>query len=570
MWSRKALISTVIALAVPAAALEPPTQAELASYLRDGSYAQRLANARALGNHIFDPALLAGFRSRLLERRAKLASRAGVVPTEELELPSGRTGGLPSRGAVSVFALLIDFSDFPAVNSPAVIGSKLFGDGDGGYPYESLRNYYRRASYGRLEIGGSVLGWYRPAATRASMAMTTTAREALIREALTAFDAQGHDFSRYDNDGNGVIDYFVVVWAGPNNGWGNFWWGYQTSFSSALTLDGKRLSGAKYSWQWEARNWPGAYDQIVVMHETGHALGLPDYYDYDAATGPRGGVGGLDMMDANRGDHNGFSKMLLDWIEPRSFVYGTSGFTLGASGGAAEALIAMPEFEEVRPFDEFFLIQNRTRTGNDAGLAGDGLLIWHVDARLNAAGTNFLYDNSYTEHKLLRLMEADGLEQIERGYAANAGDYYTAGRAFSPLTLPASHRYDGTSPGLTIDAIGPSGPSMSLRADIHYTLFPPSDAALTRLESDFIFFVEFIDKLTWKDDARNHTRIASYLIYKRPQDRGEDAFVLLDEIPAEASPVYEVKGLKKDQRYVYRIIAIDLNGVESESAEAGL
>jgi M6 family metalloprotease-like protein len=570
MWSRKALISAVIALAVPAAALEPPTQAELNTYLRDGSYAQRLANARFLGNHAFDPALLAGFRSRLLARRGELLPSGSVVPAGGLELPSGRTGCLPSRGAVSVFALLIDFSDFPAVNTPAVIASKLFGDGDGGYPYESLRNYYRRSSYGQLEIGGSVLGWYRPAATRASLAMTTAAREALIREALTAFDAQGHDFSRYDNDGNGRIDYFIVVWAGPNNGWGNFWWGYQTSFGSSFTLDGKLLTGAKYSWQWEARNWPGAYDQVVVMHETGHALGLPDYYDYDAAAGPRGGLGGLDMMDANRGDHNGFSKMLLDWIEPRVFVNGTSGFGLGASGAAAEALIVMPEFEAEQPFGEFFLVQNRTRTGNDAALAGDGLLIWHVDARLNAAGTNFLFDNSYTEHKLLRLMEADGLEQIERGYAANAGDYYTAGRTFSPLTLPASHRYDGTSPGLTVDSIGPSGPSMSLRADIHYTLFPPAGAVLTRLESDFIFFIEYIDKLTWRDDPRNHTRIASYRIFKRPQDRGEDAFVLQAEIPAEASPVYEIKGLKKDQRYVYRIIAIDIHGVESEAAEAGL
>jgi len=399
--------------------------------------------------------------------------------------------------------------------------------------------------------------------------MTTAGREALIKEALTFFDAQGHDFSRYDNDGNGTIDYFIVVWSGPNNGWANFWWGYQTSFGSSFNLDGKKLSGAKYSWQWEARNWPGAYDQIVVMHETGHALGLPDYYDYDATVGPRGGLGGLDMMDANRGDHNGFSKMLLDWIEPRIFVYGTSGFTLGASGGSAEALIVMPEFEEGQPFDEFFLVQNRTRIGNDAALAGDGLLIWHVDAHLNSAGTNFLYDNSTTDHKLLRLMEADGLEQIERGYAANAADYYTAGRTLSPLTLPNGNRYDGTSPGLTLDSIGPSGLSMSLRADIHYTLFPPAGADLTRLESDFIFFIEYIDKLTWSDDSRNHTRITSYRIYKRPRDRGDDAYVLLAEIPAEAAPVYENKGLKKDERCVYRIIAIDSNGIESEASEAG-
>jgi len=54
---------------------------------------------------------------------------------------------------------------------------------------------------------------------------------------------------------------------------------------------------------------------MVVIHETGHALGLPDYYDYDDKVGPRGGVGGLDMMDNNWGDHNPFSKWLLGWLE---------------------------------------------------------------------------------------------------------------------------------------------------------------------------------------------------------------------------------------------------------------
>lgn len=564
MHGKKIPLLLLFACAIPALALEPPTRAEHDQYLRDGSLAQRLANARAFGNHLVDPALVWDLRVRL--ERAALGLPEG--PLGALGLPSGRRGGLPAKGSVKVFALLIDFSDFPAVNSVSTIASKLFGDGDTGYPYESLRNYYRRASYNMLEIGGSVLGWYRPSYTRTSMPQTTSAREALIKEALLHFDAQGHDFSKYDNDGNGTIDYFVVVWAGPNNGWSNFWWGYQTSFSDqTFQLDGKRFYAAKYSWQWESRYWPGAYDQIVVMHETGHALGLPDYYDYDATVGPGGGLGGFDMMDANRGDHNCFSKMLLDWISPQAFVYGTRGFALGASGGGQDALILMPEYSASQPFDEFFMVQNRTRAANDATLPGDGLIVWHVDARLNTAGTNFRYDNSYTDHKLVRLMEADGLEQIERGYAAGAADYYTAGRTLSPLTTPNCSRYDGTSPGLTLSSIGAAGPVMAFAADIHYTLFPPAGASLTRLQSDFIFFIEYINKLAWANDARNRTRIESYRIYKKPKGAGDEAYVLLAEIAAEASPVYEHRGLKKDEAYAYRIIAIDANGVESTGAE---
>ncbi len=71
--------------------------------------------------------------------------------------------------------------------------------------------------------------------------------------------------------------------------------------------------------------------------------------------------------------------------------------------------MVMPEALQGNQFGEFFMIQNRYRTGNDTPYPSNGLLIWHVDARLDPSGTNFLYNNSYTEHKLLRLMEADGL-----------------------------------------------------------------------------------------------------------------------------------------------------------------
>jgi M6 family metalloprotease-like protein len=570
MFGKPIPLLLVLALAGPVLALEPPTRAEIEQYRRNGTFAARLQNALAFGNHLTDPRLVRNLRTRL-ERREKGRDPAGPGhPLNDLSLPSGRQSGLPAKGNVKVFALLIDFPDYPAVNSAPVIASKLFGDGDAGYPYESLRNYYRRSSYNMLEIGGATLGWYRAPYPRAGMAMTSAARQALIMEALTHFDSLGHDFAPYDNDSNGAIDYFIVVWAGPNNGWGNFWWGYQTTFTDpSFQLDGKRFYYAKYSWQWESRNWPGLYDQIVVMHETGHALGLPDYYDYDAAVGPRGGVGGLDMMDANRGDHNCFSKMLLDWITPEAFNFGTRGFALGASGASPNALLAMPEFDPAKPFDEFFMIQNRTRTANDAALSADGLVVWHVDARLNTAGTNFKYDNSYTEHKLLRLMEADGLEQIERGQAYNPADYFNAGSTFSPATTPDSNRYDGTAPGLTLCDIGPAGATMALNTDIHYTLLQPEAGSITRLESDFVFFREFINKLTWVPNSRNRTEVVKYRIWKKPKSSGNDAYVYLADAKAQANPVFEHRGLKKDDTFTYRIIAVDKNGVESAALEVG-
>ena len=565
------VITLVLGAFASAAALEPPTRAELDQYLRDGSYAWRLRNALALGNHLVEPALVENLRLRVGRLRGgegrRVERQAGVDA-----LPSGRRGGLPTKGNVKVFALLLDFPDYPSTQTREVIQERLFGDGDIDYPRESLRNYYRRASYNALEIGGAVLGWYRPAYARASISMTAAAREGLIREALEFYDRAGHDFSVYDNDGNGIIDYFLVIWTGPDNGWSNFWWGYQTSWSGANTfeLDGKRFSAAKYSWQWESRPYGIVpFRAYVTIHETGHALGLPDYYDYDSTVGPRGGLGGLDMMDANAGDHNAFSKMLLDWIAPQVFNYGTRGFALAASGSSPEALLLMPEFRTTKPFDEFFIVQNRHRLLNDSTLPGDGLLIWHVDARLNTAGTNFLYNNSYSDHKLLRLMEADGLEQIERGYSANAGDYYVAGRSLGPRTVPSSNRYDGTDSGLSIFDISAPAASMTFTADIHYSLFPPQNAAVRRLESDYIFFREYINRLTWSADGRNRTELANFRIYKKPKAGGDGLYTLLAEVPKSALTDYtfEHRALEKDELYVYRIIAVDQNGVESAPVE---
>jgi M6 family metalloprotease-like protein len=547
-------------------ALEPPSKADLEQYLRDGTLFLRQRNAWILGNHLIDTGLVQDFRARL----AGLRPGAGPLPMKRdvrsAGLPGGKRG-LPTKGSVKIFTLLIDFPDYPATQSRDTIDSRLFGTGDIDWPRESLRSYYRRSSYNKLDIGGATLGWYRAGYARSGMAMTTAARETLIKEALLSMEAEGHDFSVYDNDRNGVIDYFVVVWTGPDNGWANFWWGYQTSFSNSnFTLDGKSFANAKYSWQWESRPVGGPFYPYVVIHETGHALGLPDYYDYDATVGPRGGVGGLDMMDANRGDHNAFSKFLLDWMTPTVINVGRERMFLSPSATTAEAVIAMPEYDPVRPFDEFFVVQNRWRSENDAALPGDGLLIWHVDARLNSAGTNFLYNNSYSDHKLLRLMEADGREEIERGWSATAADYYAAGRSLLPAGLPASDRYDGSASGLSVIEISPPAPGMPFTVDIRYTVFPPQTLTRQRIESDYIFTKEYIEKLDWQADARNHTEILTYRISAKLSTADENAWIVLTELSG-STFAYDHRGLKKGDLFDYRIVAVDRNGVESEPRE---
>jgi hypothetical protein len=120
-------------------------------------------------------------------------------------------------------------------------------------------------------------------------------------------------------------------------------------------------------------------------------------------------------------------------------------------------VVVWPGIDNGDLFSEFFVVQNRQPEGNDLQLNKGGLMIWHVDARLNAAGTSYAYDNSWSVHKLVRLMEADGLEQIEANGGFNTGDLYIAGKSFGPITVPASTRYDGTSSGVEVRDIGVTG-----------------------------------------------------------------------------------------------------------------
>lgn len=449
--------------------MEAATRVELSRLRETGQLEERLRFAREVGNDKCDEtllkrAILKGRRKLLLQRGYTDNEIVGLLPT----LPPGRVG-MPTIGTVSIPVILIDFSDYEHVNSREDIEGRIFGEGNpANFPYETVTQYYERSSYGQLNLEGNVLPWYRVSRARTDIKFTAHERESLIKEAFDHLASEGHDFAQYDLEENGTIDYFIVLWAGSDTGWGSFWWGYQTSFTDdSYRINGKRLG--KYSWQWESRPVGNPFNPRVVIHETGHALGLPDYYDYDDSLGPRGGVGGLDMMDANIMDHNCFSKWILDWIDPAVVASGTYNLNLRPSGIYPDAVLTLPgdSFDEWgEQFTEYYLIQNRVRIGNDAQGISEGLLIWHVDAHLDPSGRHFLYNNSYTNRKLLRLMEADGLEEIESGRAADAGDYYTPGQSFDSTTSPNSNKYDGSGSGISISEIARHGEVISARYSV--------------------------------------------------------------------------------------------------------
>ncbi|HES58560.1 MAG TPA: M6 family metalloprotease domain-containing protein, partial [Firmicutes bacterium] len=526
---RSALLLLLFLLA-PAAvlALQPPEPGMLEEMAANGELQQAIERARELGNHElklprrgalnldeYSPQQIADLIAENFGRSldAKGTSSIGKSTSAELswvELdlnhdrvvderdllalgqPRPKTASiLPSMGTDYMFVLLVEFPydvvpEYQGYFTNTHVDDMAFGAGEPSVWYRGLHYYYDKSSYQQLNIDGDVYGWHTASKNRDyyhpldnnSYSTDTERRQELIWEAIMAADAAGADFSKYDNDGDGVMDEFAVLWTGPHGAWASFWWGYHTGWSgSGSVVDGVRPGN--YSWQWE-RSYPfggtpptpSFWSASVLIHETGHGLGLPDWYDYDGSQGPDGGVGGLDMMHSY-GDHSCYNKYLLGWLNPTVAFTNLNDEALDYSNANADAVQFMPGFDPVSPWSEYFMIQNRKKDDIDQPIPSNGLLIWHVDAQVNEAG-GMLYNNSYTSHKQLRLMEADGLEEIETGDGqADAGDYYTSGSVLSPTSTPNSNDYGGSSTGITVNDISAVGNTMT--ADITmFTSNPPT------------------------------------------------------------------------------------------------
>jgi PKD repeat protein len=139
--------------------------------------------------------------------------------------------------------------------------------------------------------------------------------------------------------------------------------------------------------------------------------------------------------------HDAFSRSLLGWLTP---VILTTPGTYTIPKAAADSSFAFRI--NTAQTNEYFLLENRQRKGQDRWLPSHGLAIWHVNTskagKISTKGNNV---NNDTANLGLGLMQADGLRDLEFGNdRGDAGDLYpgsTQKHAFSPETNPGSHLY---------------------------------------------------------------------------------------------------------------------------------
>ena len=289
--------------------------------------------------------------------------------------------------------ILMQFKNtkFKAANNNAKYNDILNKENYTTSPFKgSVADYFKAQSGGIFELNFDVVGPY-TASNDASYYGANDNNgndmhpDQLVSEAVKAANSSV-DFNDYDWDGDGEVDQVFVLYAGTgeadggssNTIWPHMW--YLSDTDMDLNLDGVHID--TYACANEIMP-EGTIEGIgCFCHEFSHCLGFPDFYD----TSYSGwyGTGEYDLMCAGSyngnsyrpAGYNAYEKWMAGWIEP--IVLDKEGVTVEdmqpmSNGG--EAYIIYNDGNS----NEYYLVENRQKTGWDTSLPGKGLMITHVD-----------------------------------------------------------------------------------------------------------------------------------------------------------------------------------------------
>ncbi len=348
---------------------------------------------------------------------------ANTISMEDYSLNTGIVA-TPSEGDVNVLVLPIEIKGYELSSSEESAISRdleaAFNGTSGETGWESVSSFYETSSYGELSFRATVAPWYECGLTLEEIERDNVSASSaegvsyLMRRAVEAYrDESGSSLRDFDGNGDGFLDAVWMVYSAPYDSeggssiqWAFTYWDYE----AAGDYDPYDPVGYAYSWASYRFLYEGygetAVDAHTFVHETGHLLGLNDYYDTEGNTSP---TGYIDMMDANVIDHCAYSKFALGWISP--YVVNKEGsITIGNLAETGDAvLIPTNDGYQGSSFGEYLLLELYSPTGLNEqdslspypgngfqGFSEPGIRVYHVDARLRRLvyqnGQYYLYD----------------------------------------------------------------------------------------------------------------------------------------------------------------------------------
>ncbi|MEW6698136.1 MAG: M6 family metalloprotease domain-containing protein [Bacillota bacterium] len=380
-----------------------------------------------------------------------------------------RSGKLltPQVGIKKSVAIMVYFADEPF--SPgfdqAYFDRLLFDDAPGA---NSLTNYYKEQSYGKIDIEGIVLGPYKSDHLIEHYAKDKDTDnnqiddfygpiDELTRESVrkAVYHNPGFKWSDYDRDSDGFIDNVIIIQAGPGqeevppNLYDQSIWSHYSSLPDGGEEPVDPLGTLKvknYTMQ------PAAGKVGVFAHEYGHALGLPDLYDVTNQISGAGDWelmasgawnGPLDNEGATPAGLSAWSKHYLGWLNYTEPAADLKDVVLRNTADHPEALRL---WTDGQASGTYYLVENRQKKGYDSFLPGEGLLVWWVDNP-----DRFIADNLVNiPVPSCMPVEADGKYNLwsflppdsNRGDAGDPFPGLTGNTAFTFTSKPNATTYD--------------------------------------------------------------------------------------------------------------------------------
>ncbi|MBQ9668772.1 MAG: M6 family metalloprotease domain-containing protein [Prevotella sp.] len=381
--------------------------------------------------------------------------------------------GFPTTGEVRGMVMLVEFADrhFQTENTQSMYTQLMNDEGyTGRNATGSARDYFVSQSTGLFTPHFDVVGPIRLSHDESYYGGddeygTDAGAGQMVEEACRLALEQGIDFSQYDYNSDGDVDFVFFIYAGYGQQYGapseTIWPHTATlpDWGITLTLDGKRIS--RYACGSELKYSSGTQLEGIgtFCHEFGHVLGLPDFYDTRHQNGTRLGV--WDIMD--QGCYNNesrtpcaysaFERMSLGWL------------TLTELSEPADN-VELPELTQTntayristsRP-DEYFVLENRQQVGWDAYQPARGMLVAHVDYDKTVWDQNTVNNGSDMRYDII---EADG----KMGQGSYATDLFPS-QGVDKLTdtsSPSTQMRDGTPTGKPIIRIRDVGGVITFR-----------------------------------------------------------------------------------------------------------
>ena len=443
--------------------------------------------------------------------RAKAATRIAQNNARRAAAAT-RTVGISRRhvGKRKGLILLVNFTDvrFQPAHTKSLLSRMA---NEEGFTYKdghrgSLHDYFKDQSNGLFHLTFDVVG---PVQLRHDMAYygkdtldwrgsrSDVRAGQMVAEACLAIK-DSVNFRDYDWDGDNVVDQVLVIYAGygqasggsSNTIWPHEWALQHSDYGRALRIDGNMLINT-YACSNELNyNTTQLGGFGTACHEFTHCLGLPDMYDTSGKESL--GMGFYDLMSA--GNYNGegyvpagytsYEKMFVGWLTPQELTRDTTITGMKPLSEHGEAFIIR---NDANP-DEYYLLENRQRSGWDTHLPGAGLLVLHVDFDQMDWLTNRV--NANPQHQRCTLVPADNRQRkifnaqdsIPYPQAGNDSITATSLPAASVFTSDFDERYRLNKSVLGIKINGEGRASFTFRLD---------DLRPKGLKGDTLFYESF-------------------------------------------------------------------------------